>query len=425
MSGFSNPIVGGGGSLVYPQIKSPNFSMAGQAGWAILKNGDAFFFNITAEGTITATAFIGSDFVINANGEYYYSGTPAPGNLIISVSNLSALDAKGNSTIAGVTSYFNTGSGYIAMNMNPDGFLTFWTATTEAGPWTQQGGLGLNGTNIVMQALGSNALEFSGGALFLNAVSVSGLLSALAGLGVTGTANMGGAANVSGLLSALAGLNVTGAPLNVNSGKAGNIFAVGTGSSDFAGPVFIEDQTAPATPGTSSAIYSSNGQLKYVGEDGGVYNAGAAHVFGAPAQIVNSLSSTPITGATLPVGVGTYFLEATVWGTNGAVAANQGLGINGPTASSMDVELSVDHTVGNSATPNLVNSHLTAYGRSGLISSAINGGILPAAATFAVKLRGRITFTAAGNFVLNASCVTLAADTWTVNTFEMELKPAF
>lgn len=44
--GFANPIVGGGGGLVYPSIHSPNFSLAGQTGWAIMKNGNAYFFGL-------------------------------------------------------------------------------------------------------------------------------------------------------------------------------------------------------------------------------------------------------------------------------------------------------------------------------------------------------------------------------------------
>jgi hypothetical protein len=68
--GFSNPIIGGGGALVYPAIQSPNFSQSAQTGWSIQKNGDAYFFNIIASGTITATKFIGTEFEINASGAF-------------------------------------------------------------------------------------------------------------------------------------------------------------------------------------------------------------------------------------------------------------------------------------------------------------------------------------------------------------------
>ncbi len=49
MSGFSSPIIGGGGTLVYPAIKSPDYA-AGSAGWQIAKNGSAEFENLIVRG---------------------------------------------------------------------------------------------------------------------------------------------------------------------------------------------------------------------------------------------------------------------------------------------------------------------------------------------------------------------------------------
>jgi hypothetical protein len=51
MSGFTNPIVGGGGALVYPSIHSPNFE-AGVQGWTINKDGTAEFSDLTVRGEI-------------------------------------------------------------------------------------------------------------------------------------------------------------------------------------------------------------------------------------------------------------------------------------------------------------------------------------------------------------------------------------
>lgn len=110
-SGFSNPIVGGGGALVYPQIKSPNFNIANPAAspspsWAILKNGLAYFFGLVlAGGTIT-----GPDYIINTAGIFIYSGTPATGNLIGSWAGVSGTDAFGNLYPAG----FNITTGSIS-----------------------------------------------------------------------------------------------------------------------------------------------------------------------------------------------------------------------------------------------------------------------------------------------------------------------
>jgi hypothetical protein len=99
MSGFSNPLVGVGGALVYPQIKSPNFSIPDETGWAILKSGLAYFFGIVISGHGTIT---GPDYIINSAGAFFYSGTPAIANLIVSVASAGGEDAFGNIYPAGI-----------------------------------------------------------------------------------------------------------------------------------------------------------------------------------------------------------------------------------------------------------------------------------------------------------------------------------
>jgi hypothetical protein len=68
---FTNSIVGEQGTLVRAQVKSPNFSQANQTGWAITKNGDAYFYNITLSGDVIITG---------GNGWFIYDGAPALGN---------------------------------------------------------------------------------------------------------------------------------------------------------------------------------------------------------------------------------------------------------------------------------------------------------------------------------------------------------
>ena len=58
MAGFQHAIAGGQGNLVTPQLQSPNFDIATETGWAILRNGDAYFFNITAAGAVTSNTVI-------------------------------------------------------------------------------------------------------------------------------------------------------------------------------------------------------------------------------------------------------------------------------------------------------------------------------------------------------------------------------
>jgi hypothetical protein len=109
MSGFANPIIGGGGSLVYPSIHSPNYA-AGTSGWTIKKDGSAEFNNLTIRGT-----FDGTDFIINSGGAFFYSGTPAAGNLIASITSASGTDSFGNTYQQGITSYQGGAAGYVKM----------------------------------------------------------------------------------------------------------------------------------------------------------------------------------------------------------------------------------------------------------------------------------------------------------------------
>lgn len=84
--GFNDPIIGGGGSLVYPSIHSPNF-LTGVRGWSINKNGSAEFNNLTVRnGTFLSGIFL-----------MYSSAIPAKGNLVVAFApQAGGTDAVGN-----------------------------------------------------------------------------------------------------------------------------------------------------------------------------------------------------------------------------------------------------------------------------------------------------------------------------------------
>ncbi len=90
---FPNPVVGGGGALVVPLIRSPNFSLEDQTGWAIYANGDAYFFNVTATGAVTATSVIVQGA---GDGVFIYDGAPGPDTLVVSAASMSGADKYGN-----------------------------------------------------------------------------------------------------------------------------------------------------------------------------------------------------------------------------------------------------------------------------------------------------------------------------------------
>jgi hypothetical protein len=137
--GFSNPIIGGGGALVYPMIRSPNFNplnppASPSPSWAILKNGLAYFVGLVLTGgTIT-----GPDYIINTAGIFIYSGPPATGNLIGSWAGAAGNDGLpggGNNypqgfsiTQGAITGTTFTGTGFV---INAVGAF-FYSTTTPA-----------------------------------------------------------------------------------------------------------------------------------------------------------------------------------------------------------------------------------------------------------------------------------------------------
>jgi hypothetical protein len=60
--------------------------------------------NVTV-GAISGTTFEGTDFVLNSAGMFFYTATPAAGNMYMSVSNNAGSDAYGNTYKAGLTLY--------------------------------------------------------------------------------------------------------------------------------------------------------------------------------------------------------------------------------------------------------------------------------------------------------------------------------
>lgn len=108
--GFNNPLVSDGGGLAYPSIHSPNF-VSGSIGWTINKDGSVEFNNGVFRGTVTAGSFIGANFEINQDGSFYYTGTPALGNLFFSItSNNGGTDRFGN-VYQGPGAFYYSGSG--------------------------------------------------------------------------------------------------------------------------------------------------------------------------------------------------------------------------------------------------------------------------------------------------------------------------
>lgn len=77
----------------------------------------------------SGSSFTGTDFVINSNGEFFYSGTPTLGNLVFSIAPANGTDAFGNPYKVGVYAYGSSG-----------GAAALVTAAGEAGLILPPGG---------------------------------------------------------------------------------------------------------------------------------------------------------------------------------------------------------------------------------------------------------------------------------------------
>ena len=110
------------------------------------------------------SSFTGTDYIINSQGVFFYSGAPALGNLILSNTPASGTDAFGNAYLIGVTNY-TPGTTYFAEQLYQASVL-FYNATSGAGPWTQVGSILCPGGASGMQFQSSpGGFTFGGGAL--------------------------------------------------------------------------------------------------------------------------------------------------------------------------------------------------------------------------------------------------------------------
>jgi hypothetical protein len=108
---FRNPILGAGGStLLRPAIQSPNY-LTGVRGWAVKRDGSAEFNNIVIRGGTVVSGIA-----------LYYDGTPALGNLILSIAAAAGVDSLGNAYAAGLTLYSSDGT------INLNGTAATWNA---------------------------------------------------------------------------------------------------------------------------------------------------------------------------------------------------------------------------------------------------------------------------------------------------------
>ncbi|HEX5494525.1 MAG TPA: hypothetical protein VFX70_08150, partial [Mycobacteriales bacterium] len=129
--------------------------------------------------TFTGSVFEGTDFVINAAGQFFYSATPAAGNLTESVARTAGTDALGNHYVAGHATYGATFAASLAA-----GFMVMYTGSLPGG-WTQT-------ATVETSSLGDLVLFASNVISLAGDVSIGGTLTLGSPLPVSGSSSSAG-----------------------------------------------------------------------------------------------------------------------------------------------------------------------------------------------------------------------------------------
>jgi hypothetical protein len=159
MMPFRNYSLTKGGNLTIGSMQSPDYA-PGSTGWQVRKNGTVEFNSGTFRGTVTAGEFAGTDFVINSDGAFFYSGTPALGNLFLAIASTAGTDQFGNTYPGG----YSINGGLQALMTLAAGGLTMTTPyqVPLTGTMTSQLGVATVGmSNKIVMVLGASASSTS------------------------------------------------------------------------------------------------------------------------------------------------------------------------------------------------------------------------------------------------------------------------
>lgn len=109
-------------------------------------------------GPAPSNVFVGRIVIVSGagGGVFVYDPVPGPGNLIASMTDATH-DPFGNATIVGFTSYNKVTHLAVSLNANLSTSLTFFSAASEAGPYTPFAGLEATSNG------GTNSIALSGG----------------------------------------------------------------------------------------------------------------------------------------------------------------------------------------------------------------------------------------------------------------------
>jgi hypothetical protein len=308
--------------------------------------------------------------IISGTNIFVYSGTPALGNLIGSVTGAAGTDASGNAYLAGTTSYTQVAGTFFAEQLF-NGSIIWSLAATEAGPWTSFANIeGLTSGELTMAA--NFAIDMT-----------SPNLGFIASTGVV-------TITPSSLIAAVVSAPLTTALLEVQ------------------GDMALQNAVVPASVAGFSVPFSSSGQLDYVSSDANVYDTGRnTKLTPNPAtQTVSSLVLVPITGLSVPVVAGTYHMHGKVVYAGNQAGGVPTFGLTGPAFTSNNLCIQKFTFLSGAAT-----QPICYFSRGALAQVA--GPTLVNAGFVEYEFDVMITFSASGTFAVNA-LTSIGADTFTI-----------
>jgi hypothetical protein len=284
VSGFGNPIIGGGGGLAYPSIHSPNY-VPGNTGWTINKDGSVEFNQGVFRAAVTA-----AEMLLNP-GPFLMYGNPATVQVTYTASGVFNVPAGvTQATIGG------TGGGQGAIR--------------GTGTWDGQGGTGGEYAQDTIDLTPLGAYPFTVGAG--GAVGAPGGDTVIAGNTKTLTARGGGQPTPS--TNAIVHPGGAGAALSGDGGGGGG----GAGGSQQSGQ--NGDRTAGGLGGDigggqggNGGLYPAGAGLPGIAPGGGggggaaTFGGGAAGAAGASGKLVITYTASGVAGlaATLAAFAGT------------------------------------------------------------------------------------------------------------------------
>ena len=174
--------------------------------------------------TVAVTVLHAGNTIINPDGSFTYSGAPAAGNLIATVTPAAGVDSFGNQYLESVTSY-----GVGTATQMDQGQISLYTGSLAAG-WTSVASITITGSVIELITAGgvitsNNTLDNgAGGASFGGNVTIAGTAS-INGSGNTGTAGLtnGTINGTSGAASAGTAHTHGGGSYAVNNGQHNHV----------------------------------------------------------------------------------------------------------------------------------------------------------------------------------------------------------